>query len=296
MRSHGILARRSDRPTSSFRRYSVSSTVPWTHHRRRSLIPVALWLHCRLGSVHRPVVSALYVKQFAWKGSGPVSIGLANADLPWQTHHPRGRVKRPAPALGAQSEQLAHGKHRHGSHHQVDAACNACVGLRADDGDPADVGSNERRRARGVDRHRSFEASVRSRPASHSWAHDFPPRHTTMRAAPAATGGLPGPGRMQCGTALQPALGLKTGIEARGCVAHTPCNRNNTIRRGYKQVSQGCRPGQGTRNVSGSPGVDDDDDTALKRLRFGIEMYWKRREGDPFGTFRVLGGHFVRIN
>ena len=146
------------------------------------------------------------------------------------------------------------------------------------------------------DEHAVSIATARSRPASHSWAHDFPPRHTTTRAAPAATGGLPGPGRMQCGTALQPALGLKTGIKARGCVAHIPCNRNNTIRRGYKQVSQGCRPGQGTRNVSGSPGVDDDDDTALKRLRFGIGMYWKRREGDPFGTFRVLGGHFVRIN
>ena len=37
-------------------------------------------------------------------------------------------------------------------------------------------------------------------------------------------------------------------------------------------------------------------DTALKRLRFAIGMYWKRREGDPFGIFRVLGGHFVRIN
>jgi hypothetical protein len=38
------------------------------------------------------------------------------------------------------------------------------------------------------------------------------------------------------------------------------------------------------RNVSGSPGVD----TALYRLRFDIEMYCKRREGDPFGEIKEL--------
>ena len=64
------------------RPYPGRTTPAAGSDRRRSLIPVALWLHCRLGSVHRPVVSALYVKQFAWKGSGPVSIGLAKCSPP----------------------------------------------------------------------------------------------------------------------------------------------------------------------------------------------------------------------
>ena len=42
---------------------------------------------------------------------------------------------------------------------------------------------------------------ARPRPASHSWAHPFPfpPNHTTVRAAPAASGGLQTPGRTRRG-------------------------------------------------------------------------------------------------
>ena len=35
---------------------------------------------------------------------------------------------------------------------------------------------------------------ARPRPASHSWAHQVPPHHTTVRAAPAASSDLPSPG------------------------------------------------------------------------------------------------------
>jgi hypothetical protein len=39
---------------------------------------------------------------------------------------------------------------------------------------------------------------ARPGPASHSWAHQFPPHHTTVRAAPAASTDLPSPGPKPC--------------------------------------------------------------------------------------------------
>ena len=101
----------------------------------------------------------------------------------------------------------------------------------------------------------------------------------------------------ESGTALQHAVGIRTGIGARGCVSYTPSNRNNAIPYRYELLNirppkiPVCRPEQGMRNRSSFSGLD----TARKLLRIGIGMCWKRREGDSFGEIRerdVKSGDF----
>jgi len=96
--------------------------------------------------------------------------------------------------------------------------------------------------------------SARPRPTTQcvTYLHHMPPLAGAQRRPgerrPA------GPHAARCGTALQPVLGLKTGIGARGCVAHTPCNRNNTIPHGYKllDVSPPESPGAGPARACGT--------------------------------------------
>ena len=96
--------------------------------------------------------------------------------------------------------------------------------------------------------------SARPRPTTQcvTYLHHMPPLAGAQRRPgerrPA------GPHAARCGTALQPVLGLKTGIGARGCVAHTPCNRNNTIPHRYKllDVSPPESPGAGPARACGT--------------------------------------------
>ena len=98
--------------------------------------------------------------------------------------------------------------------------------------------------------------SARPRPATQcvTYLHHMPPLAGAQRRPGERRPAGPGPHAARCGTALQPVLGLKTGIGARGCVAHTPCNRNNTIPHGYKllDVSPPESPGAGPARACGT--------------------------------------------
>jgi hypothetical protein len=70
----------------------------------------------------------------------------------------------------------------------------------------------------------SRRRSARPRPATHcvTYLHHMPPLAGAQRRPGERRPAGPRPHAARCGTALQPVLGLKTGIGARGCLAHTP--------------------------------------------------------------------------
>ena len=110
------------------------------------------------------------------------------------------------------------------------------------------------------------------------------PHHSARCARGERRPADPRPHAARSGTAVQPPPRLKTGIGARGCVAYTSSNRNNTILHGYEPVNiwpPPRIPGAGTTPSMRHSSPVSGPATALQRLRLGIRSRCKRREGDP---------------
>ena len=130
---------------------------------------------------------------------------------------------------------------------------------------------------------------ARPRPASHSWAHPFPfpfpPHHTTVRAAPAASGGLQTPGRTRRGAEplYSPLHASKRESEPVAVlliplvIVTTPyyTDTSQTIFGPPRIPGAGTTPSMRHSSPVSGPA------TALQRLRLGIRSRCKRREGDP---------------
>ena len=130
---------------------------------------------------------------------------------------------------------------------------------------------------------------ARPRPASHSWAHPFPfpfpPHHTTVRAAPSASGGLQTPGRTRRGAEpLYSPLHASKRESEPVAVLLIPLVIVTTPY--YTDTSQSIFgppriPGAGTTPSMRHSSPVSGPATGLQRLRLGIRSRCKRREGDP---------------
>ena len=98
------------------------------------------------------------------------------------------------------------------------------------------------------------------------------PHHSARCARGERRPADPRPHAARSGTAVQPPPRLKTGIGARGCVAYTSSNRNNTIPHGYEPVNiwPPRIPGAGTNPSMRHSFPFSGPATALQRLRLGI--------------------------
>ena len=115
---------------------------------------------------------------------------------------------------------------------------------------------------------------ARPRPATHcvTYLHHMPPLAGAQRRPGERRPADPRPHAARSGTAVQPPPRLKTGIGARGCVAYTSSNRNNTIPHGYEPVNiwPPRIPGAGTNPSMRHSFPFSGPATALQRLRLGI--------------------------